>query len=317
MRGDFGTGGENLAFVPNATYGMNVFIRSLNLKPGDEVLGTNHEYGAVNNTWRFNCEKWGAKYINHPIPVPLTTPEAFVEELWRGVTERTKVISISHISSPTALVFPIELVCQRARKEGILTVIDGAHAPGQVDINLDAMGADYYTGNLHKWVGNAKGSAFMFARPERQDALDPLVVSHGWNREHSESSKFLDYFSWTGTHDPAAYLTAPTAIEFQQQHHWPAVRAACHNLLLEAQGRILELSDQQPLSPDSFWVQMCSIPAPGKAERYKDMWDKYRIIVPIFEWNGITVVRVSIQAYSTPKDVERLVSVIEELNTSS
>ncbi len=292
---------------------MNVFIRSLSLKAGDEVLTTDHEYGAINNAWRFNCEKWGARYINHPIPVPLTTPEAFVDELWKGVTERTKVISLSHITSPTALVFPVELVCERAREAGILTVIDGAHAPGQVELDLDRMGVDYYTGNLHKWLGNAKGSGFIYARPERQELLEPLVVSHGWNRTHSTFSKFLDYFTWTGTQDPAAYLTAPAAIEFQQQHNWTAVRGACHKLLLEAQQRILEMSDQEPLSPDSFWVQMCAIPAPGKAEDYKEMWDKHRIVVPIFEWNGITVVRVSIQAYSTPKDVDSLINAIGSL----
>lgn len=146
-----GAATDNLVFVANATQGINIVARSLKLQPGDEVLGTNHEYGAVNNTWRFNCNQRGATYVNQPIGTPLTTPEAFVDELWAGVTDRTRVISISHITSPRALIFPVELVCQRARAEGITTVIDGAHAPGQIDLRLDEMGADFYTGNCHKW----------------------------------------------------------------------------------------------------------------------------------------------------------------------
>jgi isopenicillin-N epimerase len=308
-----GTDAQNLVFVPNATHGINIVARSLQLQPGDEVLGTDHEYGAVNNTWRFLCEKTGARYINHPVPVPLTTPEAFVDALWEGVTERTRVISISHITSPTALRFPIELVCQRARAEGILTVIDGAHAPGQVNLALDHIGPDFYTGNAHKWLSSARGAAFLYARPERQDLLEPLVVSHGWSRRKPDSSQFLDYLSWTGTADPSAYLSVAAAIDFQAQNDWPAVQAACHSLLLEAQHRILELSDQEPISPDSMWVQMCAIPLPGPSTAYQELWDKYRIVVPIVDWNDRTFVRVSIQAYNRPEDVNRLLSALEEI----
>lgn len=305
-----GTTGDNLVFVPNATHGINIVARSLKLQPGDEILGTDHEYGAVNNTWRFNCEKTGARYINQPLAVPLTTPEAFVDALWAGVTERTRVISISHITSPTALRFPVELVCQRARAAGIITVIDGAHAPGQIDLNLDSMGADFYTGNAHKWLSSARGAAFLFARPERQELLEPLVVSHGWSRHHVDTSQFHSYLNWTGTHDPSAYLSVTAAIDFQTQNNWPAVRAACHQLLLKAQHRILELSEQEPLSPDSMWVQMCAIPLPGRAEEYKELWSHYQIVVPIFEWNGKTLIRVSLNAYNTPAHIDHLLQAL-------
>jgi isopenicillin-N epimerase len=147
-----GTDKDNIVFVPNATYGLNIVARSLKLQPGDEILSSNHEYGAVDRTWRFNCAKWGAKLVNHPIPLPIESPEAFVEQLWSGVTERTRVIALSHITSPTALIFPIEDVCRRARAAGILTVIDGAHAPGQIDLDMEAIGADFYSGNAHKWL---------------------------------------------------------------------------------------------------------------------------------------------------------------------
>ncbi len=147
-----GASPDQLVFVPNATYGINVVARSLKLQPGDEVLGTSHEYGAVNNTWRFICQNHDARYVNTPIELPLINAEQFVEALWAGVTERTRVISISHITSPTALIFPLRPVIERARQAGIITVIDGAHAPGQIDLALAELGADYYTGNAHKWL---------------------------------------------------------------------------------------------------------------------------------------------------------------------
>ena len=307
-----GTQADNLAFVPNATHGINIVVRSLQLQPGDEILATDHEYGAVNNTWRFHCEKTGATYINQPIPLPVASPEAFVEALWAGVTERTKVIAISHITSPTALCFPIDLVCQRAKAAGIITVIDGAHAPGQVDLHLADWGVDFYVGNCHKWLSSARGAGFLYARPDRQEMLEPLVVSHGWNRTNSTQSQFLDYFTWTGTDDPSAYLSVPAAIAFQQENNWPAVRAACHQLAQEAQSRILELSDSEPLSPDSMWVQLRSVPLPGQREDYKHFWDKYQIVVPILEWNGQTMIRLSIQAYNTPQHIDRLLTALTE-----
>jgi isopenicillin-N epimerase len=279
------------------------------------VLTTNHEYGAVNNTWRYICAKAGAHYINQPIAVPLTTPEAFVDALWNGVTKQTKVISISHITSPTALIFPVELVCQRAREAGIVTVIDGAHAPGQIDLNLDAVGADFYTGNCHKWLSSARGAAFLYATPEAQPLLEPLVVSHGWHRPNSAQSQFLDYFTWTGTDDPAAYLSVATAIEFQKQHNWPEVRRACHRLAMEAQQRVFELFELPLLSPDSMWVQMCAVPVPGTVQDYTDLWERYRIVVPVLEWQGQTIVRVSIQAYNKQEDIDRLVGALRDLGS--
>jgi isopenicillin-N epimerase len=158
------------------------------------------------------------------------------------VTPRTKVITFSHITSPTALIFPAQLICQRARAEGILTVIDGAHAPGQIDIDLTAMGVDYYTGNCHKWLCSPKGAAFLYAAPGREDELEPLVVSHGWSRPHDEQSKFLDNFNWTGTMDPAAYISVGAAVRFQREHNWQAVRAACHQLASQTRDRINEMT---------------------------------------------------------------------------
>lgn len=312
-----GTQAENLVYVPNATYGVNIVARSLELGPGDEVLATNHEYGAADRAWRFACRQRGATYINQPIELPLEDADAFIEQLWAGVTERTRVIFMSHITSPTALIFPIEAICQRARELGILTVIDGAHAPGQIDLALDALGADFYTGNCHKWMCAPKSAGFLYARPERQAMLHPLVVSWGWESDTPGSSPFIDYFQWRGTHDPAAYLSVPAAIDFMTERNWPAVRAACHDLLLEASRRIGEWSGLAPISPDStaWWSQMRAIPLPPCDLKVlkERLWDEYQIEVPLGGWGGRQTIRVSIQCYNGPKDVDRLVEALERL----
>lgn len=311
-----GTDADNIVYVKNATFGMNIVARSLKLNAGDEVLTTDHEYGAVNNAWQFNCDRQGAIYKQQPIPLPIEDPIDVVDQLWAGITDKTKVISISHITSPTALIFPVAEVCKRARQAGIITVIDGAHAPGQIDLNMEEIGADYYTGNAHKWLSAPRGAAFLYAHPDRQDALDPLSISHGWHRPNSDQSQFLDYFSVTGTDDYASYLSVPNAIEFQAQNNWPDVRTACKKLLQEAESRILALSGFPPISPDSMYAQLRAIPIKGSVSDYAHLWDTHKIIVPILEWNGHTFVRISIQAYNTPEDVDHLIDVLTDVANS-
>jgi isopenicillin-N epimerase len=313
-----GTEANNLVFVPNTTFGLNVVARSLGLQPGDEVLSTNHEYGAIERTWRFNGAKTGARYISQPIPLPVEEDrQAVVDQLWEGVTARTRVIAISHISSPTAIIFPVAEICARARAAGIITVIDGAHAPGQVDLALDDWGPDFYVGNCHKWLSAPKGTAFLYANPDRQAILEPLVISWGWESMHPGPSRFIDYFEWVGTQDPSAYLSVPAAVEFQEQHNWPRVRAACHQLLNQARHRIGELTGLPPITPDTaeWWSQMCSIPLPDAlVDRLGGrLWEQWKIEVPITSWNGQRFVRVSIQAYNTEQDIERLVQALTEL----
>src|SRR5262245_32014177 len=223
------TDADNLVYVTNATTGLNTVAKSLRLEPGDEILTSNHEYGALDMTWKFVCSKTGAKYIQHPIPLPVTTPEAFVETFWAGVTPRTRVIFLSHITSPTALIFPIAEVCRRARDAGILTVIDGAHVPGQLPLDLTAIDADFYSGNLHKWVCSPKGSAFLYARPDRHKLVDPLVISWGYG----DNGTFVKHNQGQGTRDPAAFLAVPAALDFLEANHWDQVRARCHSLAVE------------------------------------------------------------------------------------
>jgi isopenicillin-N epimerase len=191
------TAADNIVYVPNATVGVNIVARSLRLQPGDEILTTDHEYGAIDRTWRFICEKTGAALRTVPIPVPLPEAQTLVETLWAQVTPRTRVIALSHITSPTALIFPVKEICHRARAAGILTVIDGAHAVGQLPLALDDMGVDFYTSNCHKWLMAPKGSAFLYARPEAQSLVEPLVVSWGWRSATPGPSRFVDEQEWT------------------------------------------------------------------------------------------------------------------------
>lgn len=308
---------QHLVFVPNATHGMNIVAHSLDLQPGDEVLGTNHEYGAVERTWRFICAGYGAHYRTHPIPLPVTSPEGVVDQLWEGVTERTRVIVVSHITSPTALIFPVADICRRARAQGILTVIDGAHAPGQIDLALDALGADFYTGNCHKWLSAPKGAGFLYARPEVQPLLQPLIISWGWESRSPGPSRFHDYFDWTGTADPSAYLSIPAAIDFQAQHDWRSVRAACHQLASSVRNRIAALTGLPHICPDSsdWWGQMCAIPLPpcDVTELQRLLYDEYHVEVPVHEWDGHPYVRISIQAYNSAEDVDRLIAGLSRL----
>jgi isopenicillin-N epimerase len=312
-----GTQPDSLVYVPNATYGVNIVARSLDLQPGDEVLATDHEYGAADRAWRFVCARSGARYVNQPIALPVESAEAVIDQLWAGVTERTRVIFLSHITSPTALIFPVAEVARRARERGILTLVDGAHAPGQLDLALDELGVDFYTGNCHKWMCAPKSAGFLYARPERQPLLHPLVVSWGWESQTPGVSPFIDYFEWRGTHDPAAYLAVPAAIDFMEARDWPSVRAACHELLLEASHRIAALSGAPQISPDTadWWVQMRTIPLPPcDLEALKArLWDEYQIEVPMVGWGGGHALRVSIQCYNGPQDVDRLVDALTQL----
>ena len=311
---------NDLVFIPNSTFGLNVVARSLNLEPNDEVLTTNHEYGACDNIWQFMRQKQGFRYVQQPISLPLTSPEMIVEQLWQGVTRNTKIIFLSHITSSTALCFPIEQICQRAREAGILTIIDGAHAPGQIPLDLQEIDPDFYFGNTHKWLCSPKGSAFLYARADKQHLIEPLIIGWGWgeNRTFSFGSDFLDYTQWLGTNDLSAYLSVPAAINFQKAHNWTAVRQKCHTLLTETIHHIGDLTGLPPICPDDnhFYHQMAAIPLPQLAdsEAFKEkLYQKHKVEVPIIDWNGRHFIRVSIQGYNTPNDIEILLEALADL----
>ncbi len=315
------TDADNLVYVPNATTGLNIVARSLHLNPGDEILTTDHEYGALDRTWRFVCRQTGAVYLPQPIPLPVTTAEDFIERVWAGVTPRTRVLFLSHITSPTALTFPIQALCRRARDAGIISVIDGAHAVGQIPLDMEAIGADFYSSNLHKWLCCPKGSAFLYARPEMQKMVEPLVVSWGYEAEKPSASRFVDEQEWTGTRDIAAYLTTPEAIRFYQEHHWEDVRLQCHALAQQARERITALTQLPPLSPDStsWYMQMvtAALPPCDHAQFKVRLYDEFHIEVPVIQWQNKPYLRVSIQAYNTQDDVDRLLHALGLLVAAS
>ncbi len=299
-----GADADEVVYFPNVTTALNVVARSLSLGPGDEVLGNDHEYGALEKTWTFLCGPRGARYVRAELPCPIESADQIVEAVWSRVTPRTKVLFLSHITSPTALTLPVEPLVRRAKDAGILTVIDGAHAPGQIPLDLHALGADFYGGNCHKWMCAPKGSGFLYARRDVQPLLDPLVVSWGW------PGSFVDVQQRQATRDIAAYLSVPAAIEFQQAHDWPAVQRACHALAQHARAVLAGLSGLPPLFPDSpeFYAQMACVPFPiaDPDALRRRLWTEQKIEVPVTSWNGRALVRVSIQAYNTEADVDAL-----------
>jgi len=312
-----GAEADDLVYVTNATIGLNIVARSLPLQSGDEVLSTDHEYGALDRTWRFVCQKRGARYVRQPLPFPATSAEQVGEAIWAGVTERTRVLFVSHITSPTAIILPVAELVRRARGAGIITVVDGAHALGQIPLDLAALGADFYVGNCHKWLMAPKGAAFLYARREVQPLLHPLVVSWGWMSERPGPSRFVDHHEWQGTRDIAPFLTVPAAIQFAEAWNWPHVRTACHELVRCARHAITARTGLAPLTPDGpdWFAQMAAFPLPcdDTGELQRRLYDEWRIEIPISVWNERPLIRISIQGYNTPADVDALIEALTVL----
>ncbi|MCP4189009.1 MAG: aminotransferase class V-fold PLP-dependent enzyme [Planctomycetaceae bacterium] len=310
---------DDLVFVANPTYAVNEIARSLQLVPGDEVLVSDQEYGACHNAWRFMSQKQGFSIVEQEIVLPVTSHEEIVEQFWKGVTDQTKVLFLSHITSPTALTLPVTEICQRARERRIITVVDGAHAPGQIDLDLEKIGADFYTGTCHKWLSAPKGAAFLFARREIQSRIEPLIVGWGWGTEArtvDSGNDFLDSHEWLGTSDPSAYLTVPKAIEFQQQNSWHTVRQRCHQLAIQA----IEIASEVPglarVHPNEFFQQMALIEITRKIDdpdRLKQQLFEMKIEVPVIQWKDRVFVRISVAAYNTLADLQRLVMALAKL----
>ena len=306
---------DDLAFVTNATMGINVVARSLRLEPGDEVLTTNHEYGSCNKAWQYYCESHGARYLAQDVPLPVKSAEQVIEAIWAGVTEHTRVLFLSHITSPTALTLPIEPLIRRAREAGIITVIDGAHAPGQRDLDLEALGVDFYATSLHKWMMAPKGAGFLYARREMQHLLEPLIG--GRRGQALQASHLVDEHQYQGTRDLAAFLAVPAAIRFMQDHDWPSVQQACHELVRYARTAVAELTGLPPVIPDAptWFAQMAVLPIPpcDLSLLRRKLYDEFSIEIPPIHWNEQHFVRLSVQGYNTRSDVERLVEALSAL----
>jgi isopenicillin-N epimerase len=239
---------DDLVYVTNPSYAVNAVVKSFNLQPGDEILTTDLEYGACDKTWEYYCKKAGAKYIRQHIPLPIQSKEQFVREFFKGLSNKTKLVFISYITSSTGLRLPAEEICAKAKEKGIMTFVDGAHAPGQIPLNLNDSPFDMFTGACHKWMMTPKGSSFLYVKKEWQRLVDPLVVSWGYNEWVPSSSTFLDYHQMNGTRDYSAFLTIPTAIEFMKVHDWPQVAADCRTLVKANAYAFCELLGATPLA---------------------------------------------------------------------
>ena len=322
-----GAGADDLVFVPNATTGVNVVARSLALQPGDEVLTTDQEYGACDATFRVVCDRTGAVIRRVAVPLPFE-PAAFVPRLMAAVTPRTKLIFASHVVSTTALVFPVAELCARAREAGIPTLIDGAHAPGLIDLDLAVVGADYYTGNCHKWLCAPKGSAFLHVRREHQAALQGGIVSWGWLADelaaggggHTGFDAYVGTtplerrLQWQGTRDIASYLTVPAALDFLAAHDWPVRREGCRQRALQLQREVLSRNGLSAIAPDEALTQMVPIPVratDGEGLR-RWLYESRGIEVPVTQHGGQTFVRVSVQAYTTGDELAALLSALRD-----
>lgn len=313
----------NLVFVPNATTGINTVLRSLEFKKGDELLVTDHEYNACRNALDYAAARRGAKIIVAPIPFPFHSPRQLVEPILNRVTRRTRLALIDHVTSQTGTVFPIAEIVSQLEKKGVSVLVDGAHAPGMVPLNLRSLGASYYTGNCHKWICAPKGAAFLHVRPDRQAEIRPLVISHGANSARTDRSRFLIEFGWTGTFDPAAMLSVSRALEFMESllpGGWPAIMARNRQLALAGRRLLCQALQIEQPTPDDQIGSLASVPLPPgrttkppKSPLYLDplqerLFAQKRIVVPVIPWPRPPhrILRISAQLYNSVRDYEQL-----------
>lgn len=301
---------KDFFFIPNPTVAVNTIMRSLNLEEGDEILTTNHEYGAMDRTWNFYSEKAGVKYIRQNITLPVISKEQMIEDFWKGYSNRTKVIFLNQISSATALIFPVKEICDKARELGLITIIDGAHVPGHIDLNINELNPDFYTATLHKWMLAPKGSSFLYVKPEFQDRIEPLVVGWGYQSLTPSDSQFLDYHEYQGTRDISAYLCTPKVVDFLEENNWKEKSKVGKKLVLDNYQVFCDLLNAEPICPisEEFLGQMASIPIrTDKPTELKELlFTKYRIQIPIMFLNGNTYLRYSINAYNSQEDLDIL-----------
>lgn len=304
-------------FTPNPTFAINTIMRSLDLQEGDEILSTNHEYGAMDRIWSFYSKKSGAKYIRQNITLPVTSKEQLLDEFWKGYNSKTKIIFLNHISSCTALVFPVKEICDRARELGIITIIDGAHVPGQMDLNIEDLNPDFYTGTLHKWMLAPKGNSFLYVKKAFQNTLDPLIVGWGYESVSPGESQFLDYQDYQGTRDISSFLTTPKVIEFLEKNNWKLIAKQSKAIVLGNYQRFCDLLHTQPLCPisEEFLVQMASIPVKttnpiGLKEL---LFTKYKIEIPVMSLNGNFYLRYSINGYNSKEDLDVLYAALQDI----
>jgi isopenicillin-N epimerase len=308
---------DNFFFTANPTTAINTIVKSLELKAGDEILTTNLEYGAIDRTWNFYCKKTGAKYLQQEISLPLVSKEQFLEEFWKGLSSKTKIISISHITSTTALILPVKEIIAKAKALGLTTIIDGAHVPGHIDLDLEKLDPDFYTGAIHKWFLAPKGCSFLYVKKKFQKAIDPLIVSWGYESDTPGHSQFLDYHEYNGTRDFSAFLPIPSIIKFREQNNWEALTKISKQMILDWYPKFCELLNTTPICPVSseFLGQMCSIPIQTNnwLDLKETLYKKYKIEIPVMQHGSESFIRISVQPYTSEEELTYLYQTLKSL----
>jgi len=330
-----GADANDVAFVPNATAGVNAVLRSLDFRPGDELLTTNHDYGACRVALDYVAGRTGAHTLTAQVPFPLESEEQVVDAVLQRVSDRTRLVMVSHVTSPTGLIWPVERIVAHLHSLGIDTLVDGAHAPGMIDLQIDQLGAAYYTGNCHKWMCAPKGAGFLHVRRDRQHLIRPTIISHGGGSARANRSRFFMEFDWTGTADPTPYLCVPAAIRFIETimpGGLPGLREHNRALAVEARRMLCQTLNISSPSPDAMIGSMAAVPLPNDPEdtelvrptrpmlspipRWQDdLWHEHRIEVPVIPWPAAPklLLRVSAQAYNALPEYEELCAALPPL----
>ncbi|MBL0145874.1 MAG: aminotransferase class V-fold PLP-dependent enzyme [Chitinophagaceae bacterium] len=316
-----GCNADDVVYVTNPSYAVNIIAKSFNLAQDDEILTTNLEYGACDRTWNYYCNKVGAKYVRQKIELPIASKEHFIEQFFKGLTPKTKLVFISHLTSSTGLRLPVEEICAIAKEKGLITFVDGAHAPGQLPLNLQTLQADIYTGACHQWMMTPKGSSFLYVKSDYQKLFDPLVISWGYQSAAPSHSQFLDYHQMQGTRDFSAFLCIPNAIAFMQQNNWEAVSQQCKELVQQNAAKFCSLLNATAIAPvtDDFICQLYSTPIKTKQpiDLYKHLFDKYKIEVPVMVHEDKVFLRYSIQAFNSQQDLDKLYNAVKEIMSTT
>ena len=319
---------DDMGFVRNATSGVNAVVRSLRFEPGDELLVTDHGYNACKNALEFVAARWGAKVVVAKLPWPIASPDEARDAIVDAVTDRTRLLLVDHVTSPTGLVLPVKEIVAALNERGVDTLIDGAHAPGMLDLDVEAIGAAYYTANFHKWTCAPKGAAMLWVREDKQEGIHPATISHGYNSARPRK-RFLEELDWTGTDDPTPALSVPVAIRAVAEigGGWPAIRERNRALALRARAILQDALDVPAPAPESMIGTLAALPLPDSAgdeppasALYANalqlaLFDRYRVEVPIPPWPAPPkrLVRISAHLYNEEADYQRLAGALSEL----
>ena len=314
---------NDLIYVPNPTHAVANIINNVNLDIGDEVLSTDLEYGSCDRMWFYEAQQKGFIYNRSKVSLPIIDNETFCNDFWRNATDKTKYIFISQITSSTGMILPIPEIVLEARSRGIKTIIDGAHVPAHIDLDINNLDPDYYVGACHKWLCCPKGVSFLYVKKDQQENIQPQIMSWGWGEEYEEfkdstqlksSSRFINIFQWQGTRDMSAFLTVPKAIEFQEKYDWDSVRNRCKKMIIDARNQISTVTNLPKICPDDWLGQMASFlfPADDVAELKKSLYNDYQIEIPAMSYNGYSALRISIQGYNSEDEVDYLVETLKK-----